>query len=74
LESQILHKHCKAGQLEAAYEKLRSMLEKGFYPPMYVRDAFEHAFQKYGKLEIARELLENMDKACEPSTTEIRSS
>lgn len=74
LESQILHKHCKAGQLEAAYEKLRSMFEKGFYPPMYVRDAFEHAFQKYGKLEIARELLENMDKACEPSTTEIRSS
>ncbi|KAJ6289801.1 hypothetical protein OIU78_025672 [Salix suchowensis] len=73
LESQILHKHCKAGQLEAAYEKLRSMLEKGFYPPMYVRDAFENAFQKYGKLELARELLQNMDKAREPSKTEISS-
>lgn len=51
LESQILLKHCKAG---SADEKLRSKLEKGFYPPMYVRNAFEHAFQKYGKFEIAR--------------------
>ncbi|CAK7322588.1 unnamed protein product [Dovyalis caffra] len=71
LDSQILHKHCKAGQLESACEKLRSMIEKGFCPPMYVRVAFEHAFQKYGKLEMARELLQKMDKVCEPSKAEV---
>ncbi|KAF8388584.1 hypothetical protein HHK36_027261 [Tetracentron sinense] len=60
LETQILHKHCKAGQLEAAYEKLSSMVEKGFYPPIYTRDVFERAFQKSGKWKIARELLEKL--------------
>ncbi|KAA0044580.1 pentatricopeptide repeat-containing protein [Cucumis melo var. makuwa] len=45
-EAQILQKLCKQGQLEAAYEKMKSMLEKGLCPPIYVRDAFESAFQK----------------------------
>ncbi|KAL5550219.1 hypothetical protein UlMin_000395 [Ulmus minor] len=62
LESQALQKLCKTGRLEDAHEKLKSMLEKGFYPPGYVRDAFEQAFKKYGKLSIARELLEGMDQ------------
>ncbi|XP_022145163.1 pentatricopeptide repeat-containing protein At5g39710-like [Momordica charantia] len=59
-EAQILQKLCKQGQLEAAYEKLKSMLEKGIHPPTYVRDAFENAFQKNGKYKIARELLEKI--------------
>lgn len=60
-EAQILQKLCKLGQLEAAYEKLKSMLEKGFYPPIYVRDAFESAFQKNGKIKVGRELLQKID-------------
>lgn len=62
LESQILLKLCKESRLEAAYEKLNSMLEKGWYPPAYVRDAFERAFGKCGKSQIASELLEKIDK------------
>ncbi|XP_075661606.1 small ribosomal subunit protein mL103 (rPPR7)-like [Castanea sativa] len=34
LDSQILQKLCKAGELKAAYEKLKSLLEKGSYPPV----------------------------------------
>lgn len=74
LESQTLQKLCKAGKLEAAYEKLKSMLENGIHPPAYIRDAFEYAFQKYGKLKIARSLLEKIDKDFKPEKTEIRSS
>lgn len=62
MEMQILQNHCKEGRLEAAYEKLGSMVQKGIYPPMYVREAFERAFQKCGKLRIARELLEGIDR------------
>ncbi|KAM1302392.1 hypothetical protein ACFX2H_013329 [Malus domestica] len=36
LETQILQKLCKDGQLEAAHEKLKSMIGKGFHPPAYV--------------------------------------
>ncbi|KAK6290731.1 hypothetical protein POUND7_002272 [Theobroma cacao] len=64
LETQILLKHCKVGQLEVAYQKLNLMIGKGFHPPVYVRDAFQQAFQKYGKLKIARELLDKMDNVC----------
>ncbi|XVE97170.1 hypothetical protein REPUB_Repub02eG0288300 [Reevesia pubescens] len=64
LETQILLKHCKVGQLEAAYQKLNSMIGKGCHPPLYVCDAFRQAFQKYGKLKIAGELLDKMDKVC----------
>lgn len=64
LETQILLKHCKIGQLTAAYQKLDSMLRKGFHPPLYVCDAFQQAFQRHGKLKIARELLDKMDKFC----------
>ncbi|OMO84916.1 hypothetical protein CCACVL1_10558 [Corchorus capsularis] len=46
METQILLKHCKVGQLEAAYEKLNSMIRKGFHPPVYACDAFQQAFQK----------------------------
>ncbi|KAK9141316.1 hypothetical protein Scep_010997 [Stephania cephalantha] len=67
LERQLLHKHCKAGQLEDAYEKLRSMLEKGFRIPVYTRAAFERAFQKAGKWKIAREMLEKMDSPIQES-------
>lgn len=71
-EMQILQKHCKEGRLEAAYEMLRSMLEKGIYLPTYVRDVFEHAFQKSGKLKIARKLIEGMDKSiCKPDRREL---
>ncbi|KAH7514452.1 pentatricopeptide repeat-containing protein At1g12775, mitochondrial isoform X2 [Ziziphus jujuba] len=62
LESQNLLKLCKENRLQLAYEKLNSMLEKGCYPPAYVRDAFEHAFEKRGKLQMAREVLGKMDK------------
>ncbi|XVF76913.1 hypothetical protein PTKIN_Ptkin13bG0305600 [Pterospermum kingtungense] len=64
LETQILLKHCKIGRLKAAYQKLDSMIRKGYHPPLYVCDAFRQAFQRYGKLKIARELLDKMDKVC----------
>ncbi|KAK9138841.1 hypothetical protein Sjap_009435 [Stephania japonica] len=67
LETQLLHKHCKAGQLEEAYEKLRSMIEKRFRIPVYTRAAFEQAFQKAGKWKIARELLEKLDSPIQES-------
>ncbi|XP_048441361.1 pentatricopeptide repeat-containing protein At3g53700, chloroplastic-like [Pyrus x bretschneideri] len=57
LETQTLQKLCKDDQLEASYEKLKSMIGKGFHPPAYVRDSFETAFRRYGKLKIAQELL-----------------
>ncbi|KAM1404902.1 hypothetical protein ACFX2I_013344 [Malus domestica] len=57
LETQMLQKLCKDGQLEAAHEKLKSMIGKGFHPPAYVRHSFENAFRRYGKLKIAQELL-----------------
>ncbi|KAF3449202.1 hypothetical protein FNV43_RR09930 [Rhamnella rubrinervis] len=69
LDSQILLKLCKESRLQAAYEKLNSMLEKGCCPPAYVRDAFEHAFEKCGKLQIANELLEKIDKYKRPEET-----
>ncbi|KAM5570042.1 hypothetical protein ABKV19_017184 [Rosa sericea] len=62
LETQILQKLCKDGRLEDAYEKLKSMIEKGFYPPVYARDAFKNAFRKYGKLNIAQDLLQTIDE------------
>ncbi|XP_030939964.1 pentatricopeptide repeat-containing protein At5g65560-like [Quercus lobata] len=74
LDSQILHKFCKAGELGAAYERLKSMLENGFYPPVYVKDAFEHAYKKSGKLKMARELLEKIENDSKPDETEFRSS
>ncbi|GLT66105.1 hypothetical protein SLA2020_384940 [Shorea laevis] len=61
METQILLKHCRAGQLKDAYQKLNSMIGKGFCPPMHVCDAFKNAFQKYGKLNKALELLERLD-------------
>ncbi|KAK9288154.1 hypothetical protein L1049_016602 [Liquidambar formosana] len=73
LETQILHKHCKLGQLEEAYEKLRTMLEKGYYPPIYIRDSFERAFQKFGKWNIAHELLEKFDEVGKPEEAEVKS-
>ncbi|XP_059456752.1 pentatricopeptide repeat-containing protein At3g06920-like [Corylus avellana] len=76
LDSQILQKLCKAGELEAACEKLKSMVEKGFYPSGYVREAFEHALRKCGKLNIARELLEKIDGRmvdCKPDEIKISS-
>ncbi|KAK9932597.1 hypothetical protein M0R45_019827 [Rubus argutus] len=61
LETQVVQKLCKDGRLDDAYEKLQSMIEKGFYPPVYVSDAFKNAFRKYGKLKIAQDLLETID-------------
>lgn len=66
LENQKLHKLCKEGQLDAAYEKVKSMLEKGIHLSAYARDSFEHEFQKCGKLTIAHQLLENTQRVDEP--------
>ncbi|XP_050372404.1 putative pentatricopeptide repeat-containing protein At1g12700, mitochondrial isoform X2 [Argentina anserina] len=60
LETQILEKLCKDGRLEDAYEKMKSMIEKGFYPPVYARDAFKNAFRKCGKLNEAQDLLQTI--------------
>ncbi|KAM6546113.1 hypothetical protein CsatB_026849 [Cannabis sativa] len=62
LESQALQKLCKIGRLEDAYEKLKSMLDKGLCPPGYVREAFEQAFRKHDKLNMAQELLDRADQ------------
>ena len=59
LENQKLQKLCRVGQLDAAYEKAKSMLENGIPLSAYARDIFEQVFQKCGKLKIARQLLEN---------------
>ncbi|KAJ1391434.1 Tetratricopeptide-like helical domain superfamily [Sesbania bispinosa] len=58
LENQKLQKLCKGDELDAAYEKAKSMLEKGIPLSAYARDTFEHVFQKCGKLKIAQQLLE----------------
>ncbi|KAL2329507.1 hypothetical protein Fmac_017088 [Flemingia macrophylla] len=58
LENQELQKLCKGGQVDAAYEKAKSMLEKGIPFSAYAREIFEDVFQKCGKLRIARQLLE----------------
>lgn len=62
METQALQKLCKIGRLEDAYEKLKSMLDKGLRLPEYVRNAFKHAFQKHGRLKIAQELLDRVDQ------------
>ncbi|XP_068661448.1 pentatricopeptide repeat-containing protein At5g65560-like isoform X2 [Aristolochia californica] len=62
METQLLHKYCKTGDLDAAYEKLCSMLAKGFHPPIYTRDVFERAFRKAGKWNSVRDLLENNER------------
>jgi len=59
LENQKLQKLCRGGELDAAYEKVKSMLEKGIPLSAYAKDIFEQVFQKCGKLKIARQLLEN---------------
>ncbi|URD82116.1 PPR repeat [Musa troglodytarum] len=61
MEVQDLYAHCKAGRLEAAYDKLSSMLAMGFRPPIYARDAFECAFRKSPKWKVAQELLKKME-------------
>ncbi|KAK7295783.1 hypothetical protein RJT34_18695 [Clitoria ternatea] len=61
LENQRLQKLCKRGQLDAAYEKAKSMLEKGIPLSAYARDTFERMFQKHGKLKIARQLLDKVE-------------
>ncbi|XP_072953624.1 uncharacterized protein [Typha angustifolia] len=61
MEVQILHLYCKEGRFEAAYDKLNSMIAKGFYPPVYARDAFERAFQGSSRWKIAKDLLAKMD-------------
>ncbi|KAL5723322.1 hypothetical protein ACHQM5_006734 [Ranunculus cassubicifolius] len=70
LEIQMLHKYCRTGKLEAAYEKLSYMFERGFRLPMFTREAFERAFQKAGKQKIARELLKKIDHGTPESTIE----
>ncbi|KAG9447079.1 hypothetical protein H6P81_013207 [Aristolochia fimbriata] len=60
-ETQLLNKFCKAGDLNAAYEKLCSMLTKGFHPPIYTRDVLERSFRKAGKWNLVQDLLERMD-------------
>jgi UDP-N-acetyl-D-mannosaminuronic acid transferase (WecB/TagA/CpsF family) len=69
LENQKLLKLCKEDQLDAAYEKVKLMLEKGVHLSAYARDTFKHEFQKCGKLEIAHELLEKTQRVQEINTT-----
>ncbi|WOL10290.1 hypothetical protein Cni_G19044 [Canna indica] len=61
IEVQDLCAHCKAGRLEAAYNKLNSMLAMGFDPPIYAKDAFERAFRRSAKWKKAQELLQKID-------------
>uniref|UniRef100_A0A368UGP4 Pentacotripeptide-repeat region of PRORP domain-containing protein n=1 Tax=Glycine max TaxID=3847 RepID=A0A368UGP4_SOYBN len=66
LENQKLQKLCKGGELDAAYEKAQSMLEKGIPLSAYARDIFQQVFQKCGKIKIARQLLEKTERVQEP--------
>ncbi|KAK7340957.1 hypothetical protein VNO77_21676 [Canavalia gladiata] len=63
LENQRLQKLCKGGQLDAAYEKAKAMLENGIPLSAYARDTFEQVFQKCGKLKTARQLLERTESS-----------
>ncbi|WVZ17503.1 hypothetical protein V8G54_010485 [Vigna mungo] len=65
LENQKLQKLCRGGELDAAYEKVKSMLEKGIPLSAYARDIFEQVFQKCGKLKTARQLLQNTKRVQE---------
>ncbi|KAH0460635.1 hypothetical protein IEQ34_011298 [Dendrobium chrysotoxum] len=62
MDVQLLQAHCKAGRVDDAYEKLKGMIGKGFYPPIYAKDAFERAFRKAGKWKIASQILCQMDQ------------
>ncbi|CAJ1843949.1 unnamed protein product [Sphenostylis stenocarpa] len=70
LQNQKLQKLCSEGQLDAAYEKAKSMLEKGIPLSAYARDNFENVFQKCGKLKMARQLLRKTERAREPEEIE----
>ncbi|CAN6448920.1 unnamed protein product [Victoria cruziana] len=60
MEAVVLRNHCKAGRLGSAYEKLSSMLARGIYPPLYIKEFFENTFWEAGKWEEARDLLKQM--------------
>ncbi|KAL1361303.1 hypothetical protein AAHE18_04G244100 [Arachis hypogaea] len=61
LENKKLQKLCKIGQLDAAYEKAKSMLEQGICLSPSARDTFKDVFQKCGKLNVVRQLLETIE-------------
>ncbi|KAE9604884.1 hypothetical protein Lal_00036856 [Lupinus albus] len=62
IENQKLQKFCKEGQLDAAYVKAKSMIEKGIHLSPYARDTFKHVFEKCGKFRVAHELLEKTER------------
>jgi pentatricopeptide repeat protein len=68
LENQKLQKLCKEGQLDAVYEKLKLMLEKGVHLSTHARDTFIKSVAT-GKLEIAHELLEKTQRVHEINRT-----
>ncbi|MQL85424.1 hypothetical protein Taro_017942 [Colocasia esculenta] len=57
-EALILLRHCKTGKLEAAYETLSTMIEKGVHPPMYIIERVKHAFRGSSKCKMVKQLLD----------------
>ncbi|MED6169422.1 hypothetical protein PIB30_021224 [Stylosanthes scabra] len=62
LENKKLQKLCKNGQLDAAYEKAKSMLEQGICLSQSARDTLQDVFQKCGKLNVVRQLLDTTNR------------
>jgi pentatricopeptide repeat protein len=67
LENQKLQKLCKEGQLDAVYEKLKLMLEKGVHLSTHARDTFIKSVAT-GKLEIAHIFIIYYHSACNIKT------
>lgn len=61
-EVQVLYSYCRAGRVDAAYEKLKGLMAEGFCLPIYVKEAFERAFRKAGRWKMASQILSEMDR------------
>ncbi|CAA7396441.1 unnamed protein product [Spirodela intermedia] len=62
IEFLLLQRHCRAGDLEAAYDKLAAMLGEGIHPPPYMLQRLESTFRGSRWWKSVQELLNSMDQ------------
>lgn len=74
MESLHIHNDCKAGDWEAAYQKVKKMLERGSSPHVYTLDLVEQALRKAGKWGVVQEFRCKFRRVPTMSSTENSSS
>lgn len=74
MESLHIHNDCKAGDWEAAYQKVKKMLERGSSPHVYTLDLVEQALRKAGKWGVVQEFRCKFGRVPTMSSTENSSS